>query len=681
MTDRTEIERPTDRNGDGLLEPHGMDEAGEAVDTPEATAEARAPQADAPASDALEAVAPPEPLAVPAPEEPEFVPADEPPLEPPEPPEREPGPEPDLQPPAEPPIEPPLEPAIEPLIEPPAEPAEAVPPPAARSVARLIADTLHANGVKFAFTVPGESFLGLLESFADAGIRVIATRHESGAAFMAEAYGQLTGRPAACLATRAVGASNLAIGIHTARADSTPMFALVGQVERRHRGREAFQEADLAGTVGGLATWAGEITAPETASAVLADATKQALAGRPGPVLISCPEDLLDVDAPAGAAVSPVRPPVSRPDPSDVRSVIQLLASAERPVIVAGAGVLRARCSRELVRFAELLEAPVVASWRRGDVFPNDHPLYLGMSGYYASPAARERLTSADAMLVLGCRLNEPTSLEYAVPGPSVRWARVDLDPTPVEAPHPTPDLAIESDAAVFLRAAIARLERGVIDAQVVGRRQATTRAAREAYEAGTIVDRGEWDGPGVHPGRIVATLREVLPDEAIVTTDAGNFGGWLARGFRFRRPATFLGPTSGAMGYALPAAIAAGIVHRDRPVVAVAGDGGFAMTMNELETAVRERVRPVALVFDNERYGTIRMHQERRESGRTPGTDLGPIDFALAAQAFGARGVRVETTDAFEPALREALAADRPTVLHLPLDRRWVSVDQSPVG
>ncbi len=667
MTERTETERPTDRSGGGLFEPQGLDEVGEAIDRPERIG----PTADAP-----DAVAAPEPLAVPAPEEPEFVPAHEPPHEPAAPPEHEPGPRPDLEPPPEPLVEPPVEPTIEPPTEPTVEP-----PPARRSVARLVADTLHANGVKFAFTVPGESFLALLESFADAGIRVITTRHESGAAFMAEAYGQLTGRPAACLATRAVGASNLAIGIHTARADSTPMFALVGQVERRHIGREAFQEVDLTATIGGLAIWAGEITTPESAAAVLGDATRHALTGRPGPVLISCPEDLLDVDAPVGASVAPVRPPVSRPDPSAVRAVIQLLATAERPVIIAGAGVLRARCSRELVRFAELLEVPVVASWRRGDVFPNDHPLYLGMSGYYASPAALDRLATADALLVLGCRLNEPTSLTYTVPGPNTRWAHVDLEPR-VPAPNrPAADLAIESDAAVFLRAAISRLERGVIDAQLVGRREAATSVARQAYEAGTVVDGADWDGPGVHPGRIVATLRALLPDEAIITTDAGNFGGWLARGFRFRRPATFLGPTSGAMGYALPAAIAAAIVHRDRPVVAVAGDGGFAMTMNELETAARERVRPIALVFDNERFGTIRMHQDQRRSGRTPGTDLGPIDFALAARAFGAHGVRVDSTDAFEPAFRDALAADRPTVIHLPLDRRWVSVDRTPLG
>jgi acetolactate synthase-1/2/3 large subunit len=213
-----------------------------------------------------------------------------------------------------------------------------------------------------------------------------------------------------------------------------------------------------------------------------------------------------------------------------------------------------------------------------------------------------------------------------------------------------------------------------------VDARRAENERDRAAWELESAVDGGDWSGPGIHPGRTIATLRRVLPDEAIVTTDAGNFGGWAARGFRLRRPGTFLGPTSGAMGYGLPAAIAAALVHRDRPVVALVGDGGLAMSMAELETAVREHARVVVLAFDNERYGTIRMHQERREGSEPVGTDLGPIDFAAIARACGARGVRVDTDEAFEPALRQALAGDRSTVIQLVLDRRWVSVDEPAV-
>lgn len=562
-----------------------------------------------------------------------------------------------------------------------AQAAGAAPEPfVPRTVAGQIAAALHAAGVKFAFTVPGESFLPLLDAFVEAGVRVVATRHESGAAFMAEAYGQLTGRPAACIATRAVGAANLAIGIHTARADSTPMFALVGQVERAVRGREAFQEVDQAATFGRLAKWATEIDRPDEAIAAVSEAVRQALLGRPGPVLLAIPEDVLDEPLETKAAVSPPRPGTGgRLDPDVVRASLQLLAAARRPVILAGAGVLRARASKDLLRLAELLHVPIVASWRRGDVVPNEHPLYLGMTGSFAPRTVRHRLADADALLVIGCRLNEVTTFGYSVPRAGLRWAHVDLEPRVAGHGLGAPDLTIAADAGAYLRTAIGRLERAVLDAENVAERDAANAADRLAWEVAAIVDPGPWAGEGLHPGRIVTTLAEVLPDNAILTTDAGNFGSWLARGFRFRRPGTFLGPTSGAMGYALPAAISASIVHRDRPVVALAGDGGFAMTMAELETAVRERAQVIALVFDNGRYGTIRMHQDRRSETSGIATDLGPIAFADAARAFGARAERIEDMAAFESGLRAAIAADGPTVLHLPIDRSFVSVDDHP--
>ncbi len=561
------------------------------------------------------------------------------------------------------------------------EAAEAPP----RTVGRLVADGLRAAGVRYAFTVPGESFLGLLDAFGDAGIRVVATRHEGGAAFMAEAHGQLTGRPAACLGTRGVGAANLAIGIHTARQDSTPMFALVGQVERAHRGHEAFQEIDQVATIGGLAKWAAEPGQATDVAAALSEAIRQALGGRPGPILLSMAEDLLDQPAPTDARVESARPGPARPGDDDLRAAIELLASAERPAILAGGGVLRARTSTELLRFAELLQVPVIAAWRRADVISNDHPLYLGMAGFGAPASVRERLAAADALLVIGSRLNEPTSYDDTIPAATTRWAHVDLEPTRPDGLS-TPALTVVADARAFLRAANERLlGKAVLDAELVRRRQANNAADRAAWEAATIVDADAdaWTGPGVHPGRVVATLRDVLPDDAILTTDAGNFAGWAGRGFRFRKPGTFLGPTSGAMGYGIPAAIAASLVHRDRPVVALVGDGGMAMTMAELETATREHARIIVLVFDNERYGTIRMWQETRGTGEGVATELGPVDFAAIGRALGARGVRVDRDADVEPAIRQALVEERSTVIQLALDRAWVSVDQpaSPAG
>jgi acetolactate synthase I/II/III large subunit len=548
-----------------------------------------------------------------------------------------------------------------------------------RTVGRFIADALRAAGVRYAFTVPGESFLGLLEGFQAAGIRVVATRHEGGAAFMAEAHGQLTGRPAAAVATRGVGASNLAIGIHTARQDSAPMFALVGQVDRDHRGREAFQEIDQSTTIGGLAAHAIELTALADVPRLIGDAVRAVVAGRPGPALISIPEDLLDEELPAGTQLDTSRPAPARPEAEDVAAVLHFLASAERPVILAGGGILRARTSTDLVKLAELLRVPVIAGWRRGDVVSNDHPLYLGMTGYGSPAVVRERLERADAILVIGCRLSEITSYDYAVPAAGQAWMHVDVEPLEDRLGLPAPRRAIRSDARAFLRAAVGRLQQGVLEAAIADRREATNEADRAAWEAATEADAQPWSGPGVHPAHAVAAVRRLIPDDAIVATDAGNFGLWVARHFRFRRPGTFLGPTSGAMGYGLPAAIAAALVHRDRTIVAFAGDGGFAMTMAELETAVRERTKLIAIVFDNERYGTIRMYQDRRDGSDTAiATDLGPVDFAAIARACGARGIRVETDAAFEQAVRQAMANDRPTVIQVALDRGWVTPDRA---
>jgi acetolactate synthase-1/2/3 large subunit len=566
--------------------------------------------------------------------------------------------------------------APEPATEPDLEPAVAEGP---RTVGRYIADVLRAAGVRYAFTVPGESFLGLLDAFEGAGIRVIATRHEGAAAFMAEAHGQLTGRPAVALGTRAVGGANLAIGIHTARQDSTPMFVAVGQVERALLGREAFQEIDQVATLGGLAKWAAEPHAAAEIADTMAEAVRQALGGRPGPVLLSFPEDLLDEPMSDDTRPDTSRPPALRATDDQIRAVIEFLASAQRPVILAGGGVLRARTSTELLRFAELLQVPIIAAWRRADVISNDHPLYLGMAGFGAAPTVQARLDSADALVVIGSRLNEATTFGYAMPRDGLPWAHVDLVPGDASG-STTPTIRVATDAKAFLKAANERLlGKAVLDAALVATRQANNREDRSAFEEASIVDATSWDGPGVHPGRTITTLRRLLPDDAILTTDAGNFASWAGRGFRFRRPGTFLGPTSGAMGYGLPAAIAASLVHRDRPVVALVGDGGLGMSMAEIETAVRVGARVVVIVFDNERYGTIRMWQERRGTGVGVASELGPVDFAAIARACGARGVRVERDADFEPALRAALVADRATVIQVALDRAWVSIDQTP--
>jgi acetolactate synthase I/II/III large subunit len=552
---------------------------------------------------------------------------------------------------------------------------EAKPSRTLRTVGRLLADSLAEAGVEWAFTVPGESFLGLLDALPSAGLRVLSTRHEGGAAFMAEATAQFSGRPAACLGTRAVGAANLSIGIHTARQNSTPIVALVGQVRRELRGREAFQEVDQVASFGRLAKWAAELDDPAGAAEVVGEGLRTMTSGRPGPILFALPEDVLDeptdADLPdvgsAGAAA---------PDVPGVEAVLRLLSEAQRPLILAGGGVLRAGASERLVALAELISVPVMAAWRRPDVFPNDHRLYQGMTGYGAAATVLPRLLEADALLVLGCRLSEPASFGYRLPGPDTRWAHVDLAPR--DRPHSgltAADISLAADAAAFLDMALATA-RGSVPAAPAEQRRQQLVAERQAYLAASSLEGpAEWSGPGVNPNRVVTTLQRVLPRDAVLTTDAGNFGLWPARGYRFTQPRTFLGPTSGAMGYGLPAAIAASLCAPRRRVVAMCGDGGFVMTMSELETAVRAGARPVVLVFDNRRYGTISMHQ-RREGRADLATQLGPIDFSVFARACGAQGGRVTRDSEFEPALRDALNADRPAVIHLELDPRWVSPD-----
>jgi len=540
-------------------------------------------------------------------------------------------------------------------------------------VGRLIAEGLAEAGVRWAFTVPGESFLGLLDALPAAGIKVVATRHEGGAAFMAEAVGQLTGKPAAVLGTRAVGAGNMSIGIHTARQNSTPMVVLLGQVERSFLGREAFQEVDLAASFGQLAKWAAQVDDAETAPAVIGEGLSTMLTGRPGPVLFALPEDVLELPMPKAerVRVEPLLAPP--PDPDAVRASLDMLASARRPAILAGGGVLAAGARDALISFSQRHAVPVLASWRRPTVMPNEHPGYLGMTGYGSPATVRRRLEEADVLLVIGCRLSEVASFGYAIPAPETRWIQVDLEPRRAGFGLRAADLALASDAAVYLELALSA-EGG---AQSSEDRERALVEDRAAYEAATAVpETGEWRGAGIHPAQVMAVLQSILPPNAIMATDAGNFGLWPARYFRFGAQAGFLGPTSGAMGYGLPAAIAASLCQPKRPVVAVCGDGGLGMTMNELETAVRVGARLIVLVFDNRRYGTIAMHQHN-EQRQTIATELGPIDFAAVARACGAQGGRVTRDVELEPALRDALTAKRPALVQLELDPRWITPDR----
>ncbi len=523
------------------------------------------------------------------------------------------------------------------------------------------------HDIRLAFTVPGESFLEVLDELVDSPIRTVSTRHEAGAGFMAEAVGQLTGRPAALLVTRAVGAANASIALHTARQDSSPLICICGDVPRRHRGREAFQEADLPGTFGALCKSAARFDDPARAAAAFDALCADATAGRPGPVLAAFPEDVLAEPAEEDrASAALTRDDV---DPDGVRAVLERLALARRPVVLAGAGVLRSDAVAALRAFSARWHLPVIASWRRPDVFPHDDGRYLGMAGLSAPPTVRARLLDADVILLLGCRLSQVTSFDYAVPAAGTAVLHVDVAPG-FPGDRPQPEMALPSDAAAFLAAA-----GSVAPPRATEDWDRATAADRDAFLAASALPQIE-DGEPVHPATVIRALQRALPGDAIVTTDAGNFAGWAARHLPLPAEARFLGPTSGAMGYALPGAIGASLAAPGSSVVALAGDGGFAMLMAELETAVREDAPLVLLVFDNGQYGTIRMYQEAVHPGRAPATELGRIDVAAVARACGAQAVTVSRDADVPDAVSSALGGSGVRVVHLLTDPRVMSVD-----
>jgi acetolactate synthase-1/2/3 large subunit len=539
---------------------------------------------------------------------------------------------------------------------------------------QAVVQALLAAGVDHAFCVPGESFLGLLDALYDTPrIRVIATRHEGGAAFMAEAYGKLTRRPAVCMGTRMVGGGNLAIGIHTAQQDSTPMLALLGQVATADRHREAFQETELSQVFAPIAKWAVEPPRSDRLGELTLRAARVALSGRPGPVVVALREDLLaesvdDFEPPSLEVAQPA------PEPGRVHQALRLLREAQRPLMVLGGGVLAAQATQLYVRLAEAEQIPVVAAWRRPDVFPNDHPLYLGHGGLGAPHSLVDRLVDTDVLLAVGTRLNEMTSQRYQAPGAQTTLIHVDVSPEGLGG-HRLADIPVVSDAALFAESLLLATAATPAPYDLLERRKAVNTADHAAFERHSTAAHGHARPGFLDQQALAAELRRVLPDEAVVTTDAGNFGGWPARFLRWQRPGTFLGPTSGAMGYGVPAAIAARLARPDRPAVALVGDGGFLMTGTEVETAVREHAPIVVLVFDNAQYGTIRAHQMREHPGRQIATALGPVDFAAIARALGAEGITVRDEQEFGLLVRDALRSEQPTVLHLRVDPEQISV------
>ena len=536
---------------------------------------------------------------------------------------------------------------------------------------QLVVAALLAHGVEMAFSVAGESYLEVLDALYDAPeIRLVTCRQEGGAAFMAEAYGKLTGKPGVLLVTRGPGACNAAIGVHTAHQDSTAMIVLVGQVARHQIDREAFQEVDFRKMYAPLAKWVTQIDIAERIPELLNQAFQVATSGRPGPVVVALPEDMLRERA-ATATVGPYRAVRAHPGAADLAELRRLLAAAVRPIMLVGGGSWTDRAAADIAHFAMANDLPVCCSFRRQDIVDNRLPCFVGDLGTGAAPALVARVKAADLVLAVGARIGEITSQSYTLLGvPDPGKTLIHVHPSAEELGRVfRPALAIQSGMPEFA-AAIAALE--PIVAPHWSRWRAECRAEHETALTPSLLPGQPL--PALDLGQIMVWLRERLPDDAIVTSDAGNFSGWPNRFLQYRRPGRQLGPTSGAMGYGVPAAVAAKLVHPERIVVGFCGDGGFMMTGQEMATALAEGTGPIILLFNNAMYGTIRMHQERRFPGRVVGTALKNPDFAALADAYGAFGAVVTRTEEFALAFEMALAARRGAVIELRMDPEMIT-------
>ena len=544
--------------------------------------------------------------------------------------------------------------------------------PVARTGGRILVDALRIHGVDRLFCVPGESYLDVLDALYDTPqIASIVAKHEGAAANMAEADGKLTGRPGICFVTRGPGATHGSVGVHTAYHDSTPMILFVGQVQRDVRGREAFQEVEFRQMFAPLAKWVAEIESADRIPEYLLRAFQVATSGRPGPVVLALPEDVLAEQSMA-CDTEPYRAAQTAPRDADLSALRDELQKASKPVLIVGGSCWSDAGCAALARFAEANMMPVLASFRRQDLMDNRHPCYAGHLSLGLPPFLQQRVRAADLIIALGSRLGDVTTMTYSVLKPPRIAARlVHIHPDPDEL-----NRVYQADLPILAAPSAAAERLAEISPVDTTRWRDWTNAARHEYEKFVAAPE---KGPrqGVDMAVVIRHLATALPTNAIVANGAGNFTVWVHRFFTYKAPHTELAPTSGSMGYGFPAAIAAALRYPDRTTVCVAGDGDFLMYPQELATAAQYGARLVVLVVNNGMYGTIRMHQEKRFPGRVSATDLTPPDFVGLAHAFGAYAERVETTEAFAPAFERARAAGRTAVLDLRVDPNQITPDR----
>lgn len=525
----------------------------------------------------------------------------------------------------------------------------------------VLAEMLRDRGVPRVFSVPGESFLAALDGLYEFGIDNVVCRHEGGAAMMAEATGKLTGKPGVAFVTRGPGATNASAGVHVAMQDSTPMILFVGQIATDHRDREAFQEVNYRAVFGTLAKWVAEIDQTDRLPEYVNRAFHIATSGRPGPVVLALPEDMLSAPctAPALAPSAGASPAVTQ---GQAQQIMDFLGPAERPLVIAGGSGWSDGAARDLQTFGEKQGLPVAVTFRRQDYIDNRSAAYAGDLAVGGNPALFKMLSQADRVLLVGTRLPDISSGAYETVNPAKPTqliAHVHPDPN-------TPGSVFRTDLAIPAQSADILAELARLPDQSNGKWQAGQSAARAAFL--------QWQAPRETPGsvkleRVVAWLSDHLPDDAIVTNGAGNYAAFLHRYYQFRQYGTQLAPTSGSMGYGFPAAIAASLTHPKKTVVCMAGDGCFQMTLNEMSTAMQFGARPIVIVANNGRYGTIRAHQERHYPGRVSGTEMANPDFAALARSYGAFGVQVRDGAEFGNAFADARASGTLALIELCLD------------
>ncbi|SOE46923.1 Acetolactate synthase large subunit [plant metagenome] len=531
-----------------------------------------------------------------------------------------------------------------------------------RNGGRILIDALRAHGADRAFCVPGESFLAAIDAFHDVrdDLELIVCRQEGGAAHMAEAHGKLTGRPGICFVTRGPGATNASIGIHTARQDSTPLIVFVGQVAREALGREAWQEIDYRHMFGHIAKWVDQIDTAARIPEYINRAFHIATSGRPGPVVLALPEDMLEEMAEV-ADCPPYRRAQASPGQAEMAELAERLALAERPLVILGGGGWSRAASEQVGAFAARFGLPVACAFRRQDLLDNHHDHYVGEAGLGMDPRIARRIQDADLILAIGPRLGETTTHGYTlldVPRPRQALIHVHADPEELGRVYHA-DLGINAGMDAFAAAAAAL----PAPREVPAARRDWTRQARADYLDN--LQPAPMPGP-VDLGQIMVFLRERLPADTFISNGAGNYTLWVQRFYQYRGVRTQLAPTSGTMGYGLPAAIAAKLAHPERQAVCFAGDGCFLMNGQELATAVQYGLDVLVIVVNNGMYGSIRMHQERHYPGRVCGTDLSNPDFADLARAYGAHGEVVERTEDFAAAFARAQASGKAAVIEL---------------